>query len=313
MRTLITGVTGFVGGHLVDYLLRAGNHDIHGTSRNPHSVPAARSGSILHKADPLDTESMLAVIEAVKPEWIFHLAGYAHNGRSFAEPKQAWAGNLTATQVLFDAIVRSKCKPRILITTTGLLYGDPESPGEIFDENSPFRPASPYAASKAAADLLSYQAWKQHGLQIIRARPFNQIGPGQSADYAAPNFARQVATIQAGKQPPLLETGNLAGQRDLTDVRDMVHAFVRLIELGQPGEAYNCASGTTYSMLEIVERLIHLTDMKIEVRQKIDAGRQQETLVSRASIDKLRAATGWAPVFSLQQTLKDILDDWRKR
>ncbi|QVL31070.1 GDP-mannose 4,6-dehydratase [Telmatocola sphagniphila] len=312
MRVLITGVTGFVGSHLVELLLKQGSYQIHGTSRSRDKL-SARAGLTMHLADPLNLKEMVGLLRSIEPQWIFHLAGYAHNGRSFTEPELAWEGNLQVTQTLFSAVRYWGQKTRILITSSGLIYGDPETPGEVFDEKTSFRPASPYAVSKAAADLLGYQIWKECGLEVIRARPFNQIGPGQNAEYAVANFARQIAAIESGKQTPVLETGNLSGQRDLTDVRDMVYAFVRLMERGQPGEAYNCATGMTYSMAEILDRLIKLSSAQIEIRQKAESNRQSETLVSRTQVEKLKKSTGWAPVHSLDSTLKDILNDWRSR
>src|SRR5207248_6421611 len=163
-----------------------------------------------------------AVLRDVRPQAIYHLAGYASAGRSFAEPDAAWTGNLTATRSLYEAIIRWGGRPRILFVGSGQVYGEGGSCEIAQNEEGVLRPSSPYAASKAAADLASYQYSRAPGLDIVRARPFNHVGPRQSADYAIANFARQVAAIARGLQPPVLETGNLESRRDLSDVRDVV-------------------------------------------------------------------------------------------
>src|SRR5262249_23659165 len=155
-----------------------------------------------------------------------HLAGYAHTGRPFVDADVVWASNLAATRRLYEAVVRWGGRPRILYVGSGLVYGSANTPDQGYDENAPLRPANSYAASKAATDLVSYQSTCDPGLDIVRVRPFNHIGPRQSAGYAVAHFAQQIAAIEAGRQPPVLETKNLDSQRDLTDVRDMVRAYI---------------------------------------------------------------------------------------
>lgn len=297
MRILITGITGFVGGHLVEVLAEA--HAVSGISRKPGH----------HTADLLDAASLDAALSQVRPEWIIHLAGFANTGASFKDPAAAWRDNLTATLSLYDAVACSGLKPRILFASTGLIYGDPDEPGRPCDERTTLKPASPYAASKAAADLASFQYTRNPGLDIVRIRLFNQIGPRQSADYAVANFARQIAAIEAGKQPPRIETGDLSAQRDLTDIRDTVRAFPLLLEKGTTGEAYNAGRGETFSMQIILDKLVAMSKVKVEVVQKTD--RKADTAVTRADASKLKQATGWVPRIPLEQTLSDILNHWR--
>ena len=307
MRCLITGVTGFVGRHLAAALTAAG-HECVGLARDsgPLDIP-------VHTADLTDVAATEAVLREVRPEWIFHLAGYADNGRSYREPTAAWAGNLTATQGLYDAVARSTLRPRILYVSSGLVYGD-AGPGEhVCTEDTPLKPASPYAASKAAADLLSYQQTRSPGLDIVRARPFNQIGPGQSADYAVANFARQIVAIERGQATAVEVRGDLSARRDLTDVRDMVRAYIRLLEVGRTGEVYNAGSGRTYVIRDILDRLIVLSGVPVKVEERMDTSRKADTSVTRADTPKLREATGWEPKFTLDQTLADVLGDWRTR
>lgn len=301
MRILITGITGFVGGHLVEAL--AGSHAIAGISRKPN--PDLLTGELT------DTARVEEIVRSFQPEWLIHLAGYANTGGSFKETEACWRDNLTATRSLYDAIASTEIRPRILFVSTGLIYGDPDEPGQPCDERTTLKPASPYAASKAAADLLSYQYTRNPGLDIVRIRLFNQIGPRQSPDYAVGNFARQIAAIEAGKQSPRIETGDLSAQRDITDVRDTVVAFPLLLEKGIKGEAYNAGRGETYSMQDILDRLLALSKVKVEVIQKVD--RKADTAITRADPRKLSHTTGWEPKIPLDQTLLDILNHWRSQ
>jgi GDP-4-dehydro-6-deoxy-D-mannose reductase len=303
MRILITGITGFVGGHLVEAL--AGAHALVGITRKPSSTLPVEH----YIGELTDTARVEGIVRIVKPEWIIHLAGFANTGASFKDPAAAWRDNLTATLSLYDAVARSGLRPRILFASTGLIYGDPDEPGRPCDERTTLKPASPYAASKAAADLASYQYTRNTGLDIVRVRLFNQIGPRQSADYAVANFTRQIAAIESGKQPPRIETGDLSAQRDLTDIRDTVRAFPLLLEKGITGEAYNAGRGETFSMQSILDKLVAMSKVKVEVVQKAD--RKADTAVTRADATKLKTTTGWEPCIPLEQTLSDILNHWR--
>ena len=314
MRILITGITGFVGGHLVESMVTAGGHALAGVSRDstwPRHLAHLEGQAELHVTDIVDEPRLEAILRQTHPEWIIHLAGYANTGGSFQESDSCWHDNLTATRSLYDAIVRSELRPRILFVSTGLVYGDPDESGRPCDERTTLKPASPYAASKAAADLLSYQYTRNPGLDIVRIRLFNQVGPRQSPDYAVANFARQIAAIEAGKQPPRIETGDLSAQRDITDVRDTVAAFPLLLEKGEKGEVYNAGRGETFSMLDILNRLLALSKVEVEVTQKSE--RKADTAVTRADPRKLLGTTGWAPRIPLEKTLLEILEYWRSQ
>jgi GDP-4-dehydro-6-deoxy-D-mannose reductase len=314
MRILITGTTGFVGGHLVESLVPQG-HALFGYCRRgawPAALAHLAGRVELLPGELRDTARVEAVLNHARPDWVIHLAGYANPGRSYLEPDLCWNDNLAGTRSLYDAVARTALRPRILYVSTGLIYGEPDEPDGACDERTTLKPATPYAASKAAADILSYQCTRNPGLDIVRVRLFNQIGPRQSADYAAANFARQIAAAEAGKQPPVIETGDLSARRDITDVRDMVAAFPLLLERGQPGEAYNAGRGETFRIRDLLDKLLALARVKVEVRQKSEPGRKADTAVTRADPRKLRQTTGWVPRIPLDQTLADVLDDWRK-
>ncbi|MDY3560356.1 GDP-mannose 4,6-dehydratase [Gemmata sp. JC673] len=314
MRILITGITGFVGGHLVEHLMSLGGHELFGVSRRAewpgglsHLAPHVR----LFAADLCDAGVTEQVVRECCPDWVCHLAGYANTGGSFRDPERAWRENLTATRCLYDAVTGSGLKPRILFVSTGLIYGEPDEPDGVCAESTTLKPASPYAASKAAADLISYQYTRSAGLDIVRVRLFNQIGPRQSADFAVSNFARQIAAAEVGKQAPEVSVGDLSARRDVADVRDIVAAFPLLLEKGRCGEAYNAARGESFLIQSLLDKLVAMSRVPIQVHQKIEPGRKADTAVARADASKLRAATGWAPQVTLDQSLAGVLNYWR--
>lgn len=316
MRILITGATGFAGGHLVEALLARGATEIVGSDlRDTWSSGWKHlEGRItLRTCNLCDRSAVDALLGEVKPDQVYHLAGYASAGRSFKEVDAAWAGNLTTTLNLYESVKSWGGRPRILWVGSGLVYGDPESADQLFHEESPLRPTNPYAASKAAADLASYQYSLSDGLDIVRARPFNHIGPNQSPLFAVAHFCQQIAAIERGRKPAVLETGNLAPMRDLSDVRDVAQGYIRLMERGRRGEAYNIATGQALPMQAVVEQLLSLARVPVEVRQKVDPDRTTDALAVRGDAGKLRRETGWAPQYGLEQALAHTLAFWRSQ
>ena len=316
MRSLITGVTGFVGGHLADRLAAGPGHTLFGVGRSgrwPAALTHLASSVELHPADLTDASHVERLLRLTEPDHLYHLAGYANTGGSFKEPDACWQANLTATRMLLDAVANVGRPCRVLMVSSGLIYGDPDAPGRACDEFTTLKPASPYAASKAAADLLAYQYTRSPGLDIVRVRLFNQVGPRQGAEYAVPNFARQIAAAEAGRAAPAITTGDLSAHRDLTDVRDMVAAFPLLLERGVNGQAYNAGRGETVAIRDVLHRLVAQARVPVTVHETVDPGRQADTAVTRADAGKLRALTGWLPAIPLDQSLADILADWRSR
>lgn len=312
MHVLITGVTGFVGRHLAQTLISLDHYTVHGWSRSGswgNHPPLA--DVTLDACDLTDADDLPARLKAIAPDWIFHLAGYANAGRSFHEPQRSWEQNLTATQALLYSVAELAHPPRVLLVSTGLVYGDAPEDEVSLNETAVLRPASPYAASKAAAEMFSYQMSVQPGLDIVRVRPFNHIGPGQSSEYALSNFARQIVAIENALQPPRLRTGNLSAQRDFLDVRDMVRAYIALLEHGQRGEVYNAGSGSTHCIEDVLHRMLDLSRVRVEIVQQIDPHRRVDTRRTCADARKLRRTTGWTPELRLDQSLQAILDWWR--
>ena len=314
MRALVTGISGFVGGHLSEHLLASGDEvaGLSNSGRWPESL-AHLAGRVRIEACDLAgiaQDEMTGLIAREQPEVIYHLAAQANPQASVADPKGTWALNLGGTLTLLEAVKASGLKPRVVIVGSGVCYGNPAPEHIPVGESCPLRPNNPYSASKGAADLLGVQHYLAHGTDVVMARPFNHAGPRQSSTYVLGALARQVAEVEAGKKPRV-EVGNLDVVRDFTDVRDVVRAYRLLATEGGPGEIYNLGSGRGTRLADALETLRGLAGVPIEVY--VDPARvrpvDQPLLVADAS--KLRAATGWEPRFSIEATLADMLEDWR--
>lgn len=308
MRVLITGVTGFVGRHLLDLLRATTRWELHGCSRQ---AVVSVSQLKIHTVDWSALGSVIQLIRQLQPQAVVHLAGHADAGGSFANPLAAWTGNLTPTLHLYQAIQQSGLQPRVLHVSSGAVYGSSLGQDKPVDESCALAPMSPYAASKAAGEMAAIQ-YGQH-FPIIRVRPFNHIGPGQSSHFALANFAEQVARIERGEVAPVLHTGNLDVERDIIDVRDMVHAYRLLVEQGTPGEVYNAGRGHPVTMQHCVDLLIQRSRVPIELQIRAERQRPIDVLRMRISIEKLKVTTDWQPTIALSETIDTVLNDWRDR
>jgi GDP-4-dehydro-6-deoxy-D-mannose reductase len=309
---LVTGAAGFAAGHLLDRLVTrpgaiAGWHRPGGTppSRQATAQPIAWAG-----VDLLDAGAVDRAIAARPPDQVYHLAGATHQGRSFGQPTDVLRVNAMGTHHLLDALARHAPQARVLVTTTGFVYQPSDA---AVDEDAPLRPASPYALSKLAQELIARHAGETTTVRVVRCRPFNHIGPRQSADFFAASFARQVVAIERGEMPPTLRVGNLTARRDLTDVRDVVAAYEALMETGTPGSVYNVCRGSAVSIRDVLDRMIAVSGLTVDVQVAPELLRPIDQPLLLGSNDRLRAATGWAPARSLDDTLADILEDWRAR
>lgn len=314
MRALITGVTGFVGGHLVEHLADSGDQIIGLSSRGrwPEGLVHLERLARLERLDLVEaTESDFAdLIRRKQPEAIYHLAAQANPSRSVSDPRGTWALNLGGTLNLLEAVRASGLKPKVVLVGSGVCYGNPAPEHLPVSESCPLRPNNPYAASKGAADLLGIQHFLGQGTEVVMARPFNHAGPRQSSDYALSSFARQVAEVEAG-QRSLIEHGNLEVVRDFTDVRDIVRAYRLLALKGRPGEIYNIGTGRDVPLSKMFATLRELARAPVEARVDPDRFRPVDQPRLLADASKLRQETGWEPRFSTEQTLSDMLDYWR--
>lgn len=309
MRVLVTGATGFVGQHLLRSLAQRG-YTIFATCLLPFQGELPGIVELL----PCDMRERTQVAEVVRhalPQHIYHLAGLSSVTRSFAESRQVWNTNLGGAMNLLDAVRETVPKARVLLVGSGQCYGNVPAKALPVKEEQALAPDNPYAASKAAADLLGFQYFRSWNLQVIRARPFNHTGPGQPPQFVCSDLARQVAEIDAGARPPLLRVGNTRVQRDFSDVRDVVRAYQLLLERGEPGNAYNVASGRSVSVAQIIAHLHKLSRRRFRVAVQAARLRQGEALRLYGSSRKLTRATGWKPEYALAQTLNDVYTYWK--
>jgi GDP-4-dehydro-6-deoxy-D-mannose reductase len=296
VRALVTGATGFAGGHLVEHLRSSGDAVVVLTRAD---------------ADLLDATSVRRAVSAATPEVVYHLAAQAHVGRSWEDPAGTLSGNLEMTANVLESVRLEAPAATVVAVSSGEVYGPPAS--LPVDESAELRPQNPYAVSKAAGDLLARFYADAHGLRVVRPRAFNHSGPRQQPAYAIASFARQIALGSlSGDTPVVVRTGNGQTRRDYTDVRDVVRAYRLLALHGEPGEAYNVCSGRTASAAELVAACAEVAG--VEVSHVIDPAlvRAHEVLEIRGSFERLRAATGWTPEIDLRTTLRDTIDWWRQ-
>ena len=248
----------------------------------------------------------------VRPARVFHLAALSSVADSWTDPGRTLSNNAGAQANLLAALVTLDPMPRVLVVGSADEYGEPRTSRPL-NEDTPLRPITPYGVSKVAQDLLALQYHLSHGLPVVRVRPFNHIGPGQSPNFAVASFARQIAAIEAGRRPARLEVGNLRPKRDFTDVRDVVRAYRLALAEGRPGEVYNVGSGRPVALREVVERLLRMSRTAITVQVDARRVRAVEARASVCDARRLRRRTGWRPLIPLDQTLADTLDYWRAR
>jgi GDP-4-dehydro-6-deoxy-D-mannose reductase len=252
-------------------------------------------------------------LRRVRPDEVYHLAALSSVSESYAKPWATIENNVLAQLNLLEAVREHSPQAKVLIVGSNEEYGPPRRAELPLTEHSPLRPASPYAVSKATQDLLGLQYHLSHGLDVVRVRPFNHTGPGQSERFVVPAFARQIAMIEVGQQEATVHVGNLGARRDFSDVRDIVRGYVLALREGVAGDVYNLASGESRSIRGLLESLIsHAT---VPVGVEVDPARFRPVDVPDVygSAEKLRRATGWAPRIPFAQTLRDTLDYWRER
>ena len=315
-RVLVTGVTGFAGSHLVDYLLERGGYEIYGIQRwrsRTENIEHFAHRITLLECDLRDATSTRDTLERVKPEWIFHLAAQSFVPTSWIAPTESLTTNVLAQVNIFEAVRHMGLQCRIQLACSSEEYGM-VFPDEVpIKETNPLRPLSPYAVSKVAQDMLGYQYWMSFKVDSVRTRGFNHEGPRRGPVFVASDFAKQIADIEKGKKAPVLSVGNLEAQRDFTDVRDMVRAYVLALEKCEPGEVYNICSGKAWTIQKLLDHLLGLTKVKIEVRQDPARLRPSDVPILLGDNSKFVKATGWQPTIPFEKTLADMLEHWRSR
>lgn len=319
MRTLITGITGFVGSHLAEMILR--DHpewEVHGTKRwrSPRENLSKIEESItLHDCDLTDISSLIRVLDNVKPDRIFHLAAQSYVMMSYRAPTATIDSNVNGTINLFEALRTLGQDPLIHACSSSEVYGQVRDEDIPIDEETPFRPASPYAVSKVGEDMAGYMYHHAYGLKIIRTRMFTHSGARRGEVFVDSAFSRQVARIEAGLQEPFLSVGNLDSVRTFADVRDVVRAYWLLLEKCPPGEVYNIGGETTMTIGEMLDLLLTMTHLKDQIEVRVDPAllRPADVTNQVPSSDKFKMATGWKPEIAYERTLLDMLNYWRAR
>ncbi len=305
---LVTGAAGFAGRHLVAELAQETDWDIVGLSRRKTDF-GRRAKSVA--CDLLDQPLVDRVVLRFRPNLVFHLAAQSYVPKAIADPGTTLTNNILGQVNLFQSLLKLDQRPSVLIASSGEIYGSPDDASIPLDENAPLKPGNPYAVSKATQDLLGYQYHLSSDLPVVRVRPFNHAGPGQSDRFVMSGFARQVAEAEAGRTEPTILVGNLDAKRDFLDVRDVVRAYRLIIERGAPGDAYNVCSGEPTAISWIVERLLNLASIPLSVKQDPARMRPSDTPVVYGNSSKIATLTGWHPRITLEQTIRDTLDYWR--
>ena len=340
MRVLITGITGFAGSHMMDYLLSDHpdvqifgiyrrrsrlEHLAHVADRlnmvepgvasveHSWSTPSDPDKVNLVECDLLDAFSTHKLIASVRPDRIFHLAAQSHVPPPGMPPPATLQDNIIGQVNLFEAVRSAGIDPLIQIAGSSEEYGM-VYPDEVpMKETNPLRPLSPYAVSKVAQEMLAYQYHQSYGIRSIVSRGFNHSGPRRGENFVDSSFARQMALSKRASKSLLSTWATSTSKRDFTDVRDMVRAYWLLLEKGKPGEVYNIGSGNTRPMQEVLDKLLCLSKVDVEVRVDPTRLRPSDVMILWADASKFMEATGWKPTIPYEQTLSDLLDYWRER
>jgi len=311
-RVLITGATGFVGRYLARELAIGTSVEIFGTSFPDVPPPAERNAFFL---DLRDAAAVRDVVRRARPDWVFHLAAVSQVRTSWEKREETFATNVMGTFHLFEAVRQEVPRARVLFISSSDVYGIVTEADKVLTEDDAVRAVNPYACSKAAGELLARFYADVEGLDIVLARPFPHTGPGQGPDFVCSDWARQLIRIERGEAQPAIRVGNLDVCRDFVDVRDVVRAYVLLLERGRRGEVYNVCRGTAVPLREILEILIAEVGLRPRVPVAVDVDpaklRKADQPLLRGSAAKLRAETGWTPRVDFRQTLHDLVAYWR--
>lgn len=296
-RLFVTGLDGFVGRVVENLLAREG---------------AVRFELVVPKdaIDLLDSRSLEKAIDQTRPDLVLHLAAQSFVPSSIEDPRATYNVNFFGTLNLLEALNSCGFGGRLLYVSSGEVYGRVGLSELPIVETQPLLPRNPYSVSKAASELLCYQWTQSHGFDIVLARPFNHVGPGQSERFVVPDFARQIMEIKLGLREPVIRVGSIDVTRDFTDVRDVVNAYFLLLERGLKGEVYNVCSGKELTIRSILEQLVAHAGVKCEILEDQTRVRSNEQKQMCGSHAKLSRQTGWQPAIDMAQSLRDVLSYW---
>ena len=317
LNALITGYDGFVGPHLAEHLLEQGRN-VTGTiysGTSPLSpLHEDLRGQIRTVSFDIESfQEVRSLVAEVRPDEVYHLAGISHVPTSWENPRKTFSVNVMGGINLLDSLRMNEQPVKVLIVTSAEVYGKLKREDLPAMESHPLKPENPYAASKAALDVISRQWSHFENMQIIRVRPFSHTGPGQSSDFVCPAFSRQIASISLGKSEPVMKVGDLSAKRDFTDVRDIVRGYRLILEQAENGNVFNICSGESRKISEILDVLKSFSDKKIRVETDPEKLRPVEIPETLGSRDKIKNVTGWEPQIPFEKTLQDIYEYWLDR
>lgn len=314
MRALITGVTGFVGKYLADYLMKQG-YEVWGTTRKSCPALVSHENIKFVRLDLLNQEEIIKLLNDIQPYEIYHLAGQSNVKDSWNDKVSTFQANCINTLNLLESVTKSNIAKTVKVLTVGSSeeYGKVEYTQMPIKENYPLNPISPYGMSKATVSLFAKHYHDVYGLNIVHARPFNHIGPGQRLGFVVSDFSHQIADIEKGTKENILYVGNLEAKRDFTDVRDIVRSYHLLLRKnGGYGQVYNVSSATAVSISEVLEILISLSNKDIVIKQDESKMRPADIPLYIGDNTKIKNEVGWKPEISIRETLNDILESLRK-
>jgi GDP-4-dehydro-6-deoxy-D-mannose reductase len=312
MRVLITGIAGFAGSHLAEYLLKE-RYEVYGITRyrsKLDNIEHILKEINLINADLRDSLSIEKALVQSRPDYIFHLAAQSYVPMSWNAPSDTIETNVVGTINLFEAVRKLDKEVKIQFAGSSEEYGLVLASECPITEEQPLRPLSPYGVSKIAGDRISYQYVKSYGMKIVITRAFNHSGPRRGEVFVTSNFAKQIAEIENGSEP-IIHVGNLDSLRDFTDVRDMVRAYLMAIKQCQHGVPYNICSGRAISIKSMLNRLLSLSDKNIEIVQDAERMRPSDVEILQGDCTQFKKATGWESTYTLDDTLEDLLNYWR--
>jgi len=304
--TLITGATGFAGSHLLDRF--ADHAPLVAWHRPEGQGPDPQRHIDWRPVDLLDARAVAAALADAAPSWIFHLAGAPQVDTSWRRSVPHLETNVMGTHHLLEAVRRLDQPCRVLVVSSALVYQMGDEP---IDEHAPLVPSNPYGLSKLAQDQLALRSADEDQLDVMVARPFNHAGPRQAPAFAVASFARQIARIEAGLDPPEIHVGNLDARRDMTDVRDVVEAYDRLMDGGARGRAYNICSGRAWRIGDLLEELLQHARVPVSIVVDPTRMRPNDVPVLQGDATRIRTEVGWAPAIDVERMLSDTLEWWR--
>ena len=310
-RALVIGAAGFVGGYLIKELKKSHDMEVFATK-----LPNSQWESTLARVydlDIMEKDDIVDLLFEIRPDYIFHLAAQSSVGVAWKRPGMTVDVNIKGSINVMDAIRELYYKPRILLIGSGEEYGHIEEGETPIRENNPLRPGNIYAATKVCQNMIGHIYSQAYDMELVLVRAFNHIGPGQASLFVVSDFCKQVAEIEKNLREPVMKVGNLAARRDFTDVRDVVKAYVKLAQMGVPGETYNVGRGKAIAIKELLQMIIERSIADIEVEIDPAKIRPVDVPVIEADTSKIYKLTGWKPEITLEQTISETLDYWRKQ